>query len=66
MSKLAIFRQSPVTEKKVALLKRMGCIAMSIGIESGNEELRKSVLSRRMSNDQIEQAISTIQSHGIM
>jgi len=43
----------------------MGCVAMSFGIESGNEELRRKVLNRTMLNKQIEQAIKIINNYGI-
>ena len=58
-------RPETANEKKVSLLKGMGCVSMSIGVESGNEELRKKVLNRKMSNKQIERAIFIIKSHGI-
>ena len=32
-----------VTEEKVEIVKEMGCVAMSVGIESGNEKIRKSL-----------------------
>lgn len=32
-----------ITEEKVRLAKDMGCVAMSIGVESGNENIRKMI-----------------------
>lgn len=58
-------RPETTTETKVALLKKMGCVAMSIGIESGNEDLRKTVLNRRMTNEQIERAMCIIREQDI-
>lgn len=58
-------RPETTTEEKVALLKDMGCVAMSVGIESGNEELRKVQLGRRMSNDQIINAIQIMNKYDI-
>jgi len=34
-------------------LKEAGCYMVSIGVEAGNERLRKRILNRRMSNDEI-------------
>ena len=39
-----------ITREKVALAKEMGCVAMSIGVESGNPEIRKRI-KRPYSND---------------
>ena len=58
-------RPETTTDRKVALLKQMGCVAMSFGIESGNEELRRKVLNRTALNKQIEQAIMIINNYGI-
>lgn len=53
-------RPDTVTEKKVELLKDMGCVAMSVGIETGNEDLRRNQLNRQISNQQIENALNWI------
>ena len=58
-------RPETTTVEKVMLLKKMGCVAMSVGIESGNEEIRKVQLGRRMSNEQIKSAIKIIKEAGI-
>lgn len=58
-------RPETTTERKVSLLKQMGCVAMTVGVESGNEEIRRKVLNRKMTNKQIEKAISIIKDHGI-
>ena len=39
------------------LLKNAGCQSLSFGIESGNEVLRRNVLKRKMSNEQIINAL---------
>jgi len=41
-------RANLVTPEKVALLKKAGASAISMGIESGSERIRKDVLKRRM------------------
>lgn len=58
-------RPDTVTEKKVALLKEMGCVAMSVGIETGNENLRREHLNRQISNAQIRKALSIISKYDI-
>lgn len=58
-------RPETTTEEKVAVLKDMGCVAMSMGIESGNEDLRKYQLGRRMSNESIINASKIIEKYGI-
>lgn len=54
-----------VTEEKVKLLKKMGCYLMTIGIECGNEEFRKNILNRRVSNRQIIDAFDTFHKNGV-
>lgn len=54
-----------VTEEKVRLAKEMGCVAMSIGVETGNEKIRKYVLGRHITNTQIRRAIAIVKGHGI-
>lgn len=58
-------RPDTVSEKKVKLVKEMGCVAMSVGIETGNEEIRRKVLNRNISNAQIEKAFNIINDCGI-
>ncbi|MCK5579867.1 MAG: cobalamin-dependent protein [Candidatus Omnitrophica bacterium] len=42
-----------LNEEKVDILKDMGCISLSFGLESGNDHLRKKILNRHMTNKQI-------------
>ena len=42
-----------VDEENVRLLEEAGCTSISFGIESGNEELRRRLLRRMMSNKQL-------------
>jgi anaerobic magnesium-protoporphyrin IX monomethyl ester cyclase len=58
-------RPETTTANKVRLLKKMGCVAASVGVESGNEELRREILNRRMSNDQIKNAIKLLKAKNI-
>ncbi len=54
-----------VTKEKVSLVREMGCVSMSIGIETGDEGLRKSVLKRNISNGQIKNAVKILRDHDI-
>lgn len=58
-------RPETATKRKIELLKSMGCVAASVGVESGSEELRKKILNRLMTNEQIENAISILKEAGI-
>ena len=49
----------------VFALKEAGCQHISIGIETGNQWLRKEVLKRPVSNDQIKQAFHLVREAGI-
>ncbi|MDD4869635.1 MAG: radical SAM protein [Kiritimatiellae bacterium] len=49
-----------VTAPKVALLKKMGCVSASLGIETGDMELRKKILQRRDSRDDIIRAFKLL------
>lgn len=40
-------------EKKAKLLKKMGCVCVNIGIESGSDEYRRKYMNRVMSNEAI-------------
>ncbi|MFH0804163.1 MAG: radical SAM protein [Candidatus Zambryskibacteria bacterium] len=58
-------RPETTTVKKVQLLKKMGCVAASVGVESGNEKLRRGILNRTMTNDQIKNAIKLLNTENI-
>jgi radical SAM superfamily enzyme YgiQ (UPF0313 family) len=42
-----------LTEGKVNVLKEMGCVTIAMGIESGNPWIRRYVLNRRVTNEEI-------------
>jgi len=44
---------SIVTEELMKYLKHAGCVHVSCGVESGNEYIRKEILKRTMTNEQI-------------
>lgn len=58
---------NPVTiDREVAeLLSKMGCIHVSIGIESGIESYREKVFNRKMSNKKIIDAVRFLRENGI-
>jgi radical SAM superfamily enzyme YgiQ (UPF0313 family) len=58
-------RLDSVTENKARLLKEMNCVNVSAGIESGSERIRRDVLNRRMSDDQIKRGIRILNKYGI-
>ncbi len=58
-------RPETTTERKVEILKSMGCVAASVGVESGNEAIRKTVLNRHMSNETIKRSVSILKNAGI-
>jgi len=54
-----------VTDEKIALLKKMNCVSVSIGFETGNERLRKDVLKRHETKEEIIQAVHKLHAAGI-
>jgi radical SAM superfamily enzyme YgiQ (UPF0313 family) len=53
-------RPETATPAACAALKEAGCVSMYMGIESGNEGLRRSILNRKMTNEKIIEAANTI------
>ena len=53
-----------VTEEKVEVAKELGCVAMSVGIESGNEEIRRT-LNRRYKEDWLVKSFEWMHNAGI-
>lgn len=49
-------RAEYMTEEKVKIFRDSGCVSVSIGVETGNPELRARVLNRRMKNRKIIEA----------
>ena len=52
-------------EELVSALARAHCRGVRIGLESGNEQLRKDILKRGMSNDDIRRAVRLLRRHGL-
>jgi len=58
-------RANLVTEQIVDDLKSAGCYSVHIAAEAGNEQIRREVLNRRMTDDQIYNAVGTLKKAGI-
>lgn len=46
-----------ITPEKAALLKEMGCVSVTVGIETGNERLRREILRRNETREDIIRAV---------
>jgi anaerobic magnesium-protoporphyrin IX monomethyl ester cyclase len=58
-------RAESINEAKVRILKEMGCKTLAMGIESGNEFIRRTVMNRQVSNETIISKFALIKSFGI-
>jgi radical SAM superfamily enzyme YgiQ (UPF0313 family) len=56
---------SLLAEERVERLRDAGCITIGIGVETGNEEFRKNVLNKNISNDIYEQAFRNCHKYNI-
>lgn len=56
---------SLIDEDVLLTLKDMGCKSIQIGVESGSDEIRRNILKRRMTNDEIIQKVKLCQQIGI-
>lgn len=54
-----------ITEEKVGFLKHMNCVSVSMGIETGNLDLRRKILKRYESTDDIIRAMKLLNGAGI-
>lgn len=54
-----------INEKVVSLLKKAGCYAVWFGIECGNEKVRKDLLKRNMTQEQIKRTCKLFKKHSI-
>lgn len=52
--------------EKAKLFSKMGCRMIALGAESGNEELKKSILNRPMKNETLIKATEILRKEGIM
>ena len=58
-------RPESINEEKIKRLKELNCHRISVGIEHGNEMMRRGVLKRSMSNDQIINACRILDDYAI-
>lgn len=56
---------SGITDEIARALKEAGCYRIHFGVESGNFDMRKDVLKRRMTNDQIIRGFDNCRKYGI-
>jgi radical SAM superfamily enzyme YgiQ (UPF0313 family) len=56
---------SLLDEGKVKMLKEAGCVTIGIGVESGNEEIRRNLLNKNISNSVYEKAFDNCHKHNI-
>lgn len=61
----AMVNAKNITEEKVMLLKQMNCVSISLGIETGNPSLRRDILKRYESIDDIIRAVRLLDNAGI-
>jgi radical SAM superfamily enzyme YgiQ (UPF0313 family) len=54
-----------INEEKIALLKKMNCVSVTLGIETGNEYLRKNILKRVETKEEIINAFKMLNRAGI-
>jgi anaerobic magnesium-protoporphyrin IX monomethyl ester cyclase len=50
---------------RVPLLAGAGCVGVAVGVETGNEDLRQTLLQKRTTNTQIEQLARAIKANGM-
>lgn len=55
-----------IDEEIISLLKQANCSGVTFGIETGNENLRKSLLNKRVTNSQIEKAAGLLRKYKIL
>jgi len=59
-------RIETLNEDIIHALKNSGCRIVNVGVESGNEWVRKNLLNRNYSNTQMEAAFSSLRAAGIL
>lgn len=60
-----ITRIEYITEKRIKQLKEINCYRISVGIECGNEEFRKNILKRFMTNEKLLEHMKILDQGGI-
>lgn len=60
-----LMRADLMTEEIADLLQQAGCVAISMSIECSNDKIRREILNRRMSDEQIKRAYKLCGERGI-
>ncbi len=58
-------RPETLTVERIELLEKMNCHRMNVGVEHGNEDFRKSLLKRQISNRKIIDSFKLLEGSGI-
>jgi len=58
-------RPEGITEEFAKLLKEANCVALSLGIESGNEKIRRNILNRHAKNEDIIKGFQVCRKYGL-
>jgi anaerobic magnesium-protoporphyrin IX monomethyl ester cyclase len=58
-------RADLLTPQRVALMRQAGCVSVNLGIECGDEKVRRELLDRPMSDEQIVSACTWLHRQGI-
>lgn len=56
---------SLLDENKIRMLKEAGCVTIGIGVESGNEDIRRKLLNKNIPNDVYEKAFANCHKYDI-
>lgn len=62
---LCNLRPNLISVEKTQLLKKAGCVAVTLAMESGNEIIRNQILNRNISSTVVDKAISILKNEGI-
>jgi radical SAM superfamily enzyme YgiQ (UPF0313 family) len=62
---ICLARVENITDQVCRALKEANCTVIEMGVESGSEKIRKDVLNRHMSNEQIVNAFKLCKKYGI-
>jgi radical SAM superfamily enzyme YgiQ (UPF0313 family) len=62
---IVMLEAAQVNEKRVSLLKEMGCVCAKMGVETANDDMRQRVLNKKISTRQIKEAAWLIKKYGI-
>jgi hypothetical protein len=62
---VALSHPRHITERSAQLLRESGCHKLEIGIQSVNEETKRTVLDRRETKEEMARAFSLLEKHGI-